>query len=79
MVKTGENVYRLDNEGQWRDLEQAERPRVRSGHLEMSATNPSTEMIEMIIASRAIETNVKMMHTQDEATGGLISRVLRVA
>ena len=79
MVKTGENVYRLDNDGRWRDLELAERPRVRSEHLEMSATNPSTEMIEMIIASRAIETNVKMMHTQDEATGGLISRVLRVA
>ncbi|MDR0704939.1 MAG: hypothetical protein LBF88_08115 [Planctomycetaceae bacterium] len=52
---------------------------MRSGHLEMSATNPSTEMIEMIVASRAIETNVKMMHTQDEATAGLISRVLRVA
>jgi flagellar basal body rod protein FlgG len=77
MVKTGENVYRL--EGQYRDFDLAERPRIRSGHLEMSATNPSTEMIEMIVASRAIETNVKMMHTQDEATAGLISRVLRVA
>jgi flagellar basal body rod protein FlgG len=77
MVKTGENVYRL--EGEYRDLDLAERPRIRSGHLEMSATNPSTEMIEMIVASRAVETNVKMMHTQDEATAGLISRVLRVA
>jgi flagellar basal body rod protein FlgG len=77
MVKTGENVYRL--EGEYRDFDLEERPRIRSGHLEMSATNPSTEMIEMIVASRAIETNVKMMHTQDEATAGLISRVLRVA
>jgi flagellar basal body rod protein FlgG len=92
MVKTGENVYRLESsrEGNngwgkpatnsgWRDLDGAERPRVRSGHLEMSATNPSTEMIEMIIASRAIETNVKMMQTQDEATGNLLTKVLRVA
>jgi flagellar basal body rod protein FlgG len=77
MVKTGENVYRL--EGEYRDFDLAERPRIRSGHLEMSATNPSTEMIEMIVASRAVETNVKMMHTQDEATAGLLSRVLRVA
>ena len=79
MVKTGENVYRLEGEGRWRDFEQDERPRIRSGHLEMSATNPSTEMIEMIIASRAIETNVKMMHAQDEATGNLINKVLRVS
>jgi len=79
MVKTGENVYRLEGEGEYRDLELAERPRIRSGHLEMSSTNPSTEMIEMIVASRAIETNVKMMHTQDDATAGLLSRVLRVA
>lgn len=77
MVKTGENVFRL--EGEYEDIPLEERPRVRSGHLEMSATNPSTEMIEMIIASRALETNVKMMHAQDEATAGLLSRVLRVA
>ena len=81
MVKTGENVYRLDvPDGTlgYYDIPDAERPRIRSGHLEMSAVNPSTEMIEMIIASRAVETNVKMMHAQDEATGALINRVLRV-
>jgi flagellar basal body rod protein FlgG len=82
MVKIGENVYRLDEipEGTlgYQDIPDAERPRIRSGHLEMSAVNPSTEMIEMIIASRSVETNVKMMHTQDEATGALLSRVLRV-
>jgi len=81
MVKIGENVYRMDipeNTLGYQDIPDAERPRIRSGHLEMSAVNPSTEMIEMIIASRAVETNVKMMHTQDEATGALLSRVLRV-
>ena len=77
MVKVGENVYRL--EGEYQVLPQEERPRIRSGHLEMSAVNSATEMIEMIVASRAIETNIKMMHAQDEATGGLLSRVLRVS
>jgi flagellar basal body rod protein FlgG len=81
MVKIGENVYRMDipdGELGYEDVPLAERPRIRSGHLEMSAVNPSTEMIEMIIASRSVETNVKMMHTQDEATGALLNRVLRV-
>jgi len=81
MVKVGENVYRLDiPEGTrgYQDIADVDRPRIRSGHLEMSSVNPSTEMIEMIVASRAVETNVKMMHTQDDATGSLISQVLRV-
>ena len=81
MVKIGENAYRLDipeNTLGYQDIPDVERPRLRAGHLEMSAVNPSTEMIEMIITSRAVETNVKMMHTQDEATGSLINRVLRV-
>jgi flagellar basal-body rod protein FlgF/flagellar basal-body rod protein FlgG len=81
MVKVGENTYRLDIPEDtlgYQDIPDPERPRIRSGHLEMSAVNPSTEMIEMIIASRAVETNVKMMHTQDEATGALINQVLRV-
>jgi flagellar basal body rod protein FlgG len=81
LVKTGENVYRIDapeDQELYTEIEPNERERVREGHLEMSTTNPSAEMIEMIIASRAIETNVKMIHTQDEATGNLISRVLRV-
>ena len=82
MVKTGENVYRLDVPDDtlgYQNIPDPERPRIRSGHLEMSSVNPSTEMIEMITTSRAIETNVKMMHTQDEATGSLINQVLRVA
>jgi flagellar basal-body rod protein FlgF/flagellar basal-body rod protein FlgG len=81
MVKIGENAYRLDvpeNTLGYQNIEDVERPRIRSGHLEMSSVNPSTEMIEMIIASRSVETNVKMMHAQDEATGSLLSRVLRV-
>jgi len=82
MVKIGENAFRLDvPDGVlgYHDIPAEERPRLRAGHLEMSTVNPATEMIEMIIASRAVETNVKMMHVQDEASGALINRVLRVA
>jgi flagellar basal body rod protein FlgG len=82
LVKIGENVYRIDapeEQELYTEIEPNERARIRAGHLEMSNTNPSTEMIEMIIASRAIETNVKMIQAQDEATGNLISRVLRVS
>ncbi|MDR2346850.1 MAG: flagellar hook basal-body protein [Planctomycetaceae bacterium] len=81
LVKIGENVYRIDapeDQILYTEIEPTERERIREGHLEMSNVNPSTEMIEMIIASRAIETNVKMIQAQDEATGNLISRVLRV-
>lgn len=77
MVKVGETMYR--NEGVTLDVPENERGQLRGGHLEMSGTNPSTEMIEMIETQRTLEANVKMMHSQDEATGGLISKVLRVA
>lgn len=76
MVKVGETMYR--NESGQRELEQFERRQLLPEHLEMSGTNPSTEMIEMIVTQRCLEGNVKMIHVQDEATGGLVSRVLRV-
>ncbi|HBT75543.1 MAG TPA: hypothetical protein DEB39_01165 [Planctomycetaceae bacterium] len=76
MVKVGETMYR--NEAGQRELDLFERGQLRSGHLEMSGTNPSTEMIEMIVTQRCLETNIKMMHVQDEATGGLIDKMLRV-
>ncbi|QDV25056.1 flagellar hook-basal body protein [Aureliella helgolandensis] len=50
---------------------------VTSGALEMSAVEPTKAMMELIEASRVYEANVKLMQTQDDATGQLISRVLR--
>lgn len=74
MVKLGQNTYRsLDGVEPLADVDR----HVKQGFLEGSSVNPATEMIEMIVASRAIETNVKMIQSQDEITGGLISRVLR--
>ncbi len=50
---------------------------VRSGYLELSGVKPTTAMMEMIEASRAFESNVKIIQHQDEMIGQLLSRVLR--
>lgn len=50
---------------------------VRSGYLELSGVKPTTAMMEMIEASRAFESNVKVIQHQDEMIGQLLSRVLR--
>jgi flagellar basal-body rod protein FlgF len=50
---------------------------VRQGFLELSGVVPTTEMMEMIEASRAFESNVRLIQHQDQAIGNLLSRVLR--
>lgn len=50
---------------------------VRQGFLELSGVVPTTEMMEMIEASRAFESNVRLIQQQDQAIGNLLSRVLR--
>ncbi|MGL6194608.1 MAG: flagellar hook-basal body protein [Thermoguttaceae bacterium] len=75
MLKLGENTWRsLDGQ----TMIPANERNMKSMHLEKSAVNPSTEMIEMIVTSRAIETNIKMMQSQSDLTAGLISKVLSV-
>ncbi|MDR3110596.1 MAG: flagellar hook basal-body protein [Planctomycetaceae bacterium] len=76
LVKVGETMFR--NEAGFRDLTQIERQQLRPGHIEMSNTSPAFEISEMIVTQRTLEANVKMMHVQDEASGGLISKVLSV-
>lgn len=49
---------------------------VLSGSLEMSAVQPTKAMMELIEASRLYEANVKMIQSQDDARGQLISRLL---
>lgn len=48
---------------------------VRQGYLEGSGSNSITDMLEMIQASRAFETNVNMIKHQDDA----LSRLLQTA
>lgn len=51
--------------------------RVLSGYLEMSGVKPTSEMMEMIEASRAYEANVRLIQHQDQMLGSLVTRVLK--
>ena len=76
MLKLGENVYRaLDG---FTPVPEMDR-KVKAFTLERSSVNPASEMIEMIVTSRAIETNTKMMQNQDEMTAGLLNKVLSLS
>jgi len=53
-----------------------EQRQVESGMLETSGVNPVSEMMELISASRAFESNVTLIRNHDQMIGNLISRVL---
>ncbi len=50
---------------------------VRQGFLEMSATNPTRQMMTMIETTRAFEANVQMIQSHDTMSSNLIGRVLQ--
>jgi flagellar basal body rod protein FlgG len=73
LEKHGQNLYRASG-----PLEPAgARAQVRHGFLEASGTQPVTEMMHMIEASRALETNINMIRFQDEALGRLLQAIPR--
>ena len=74
LVHAGENMFRSLSETT--DIPPANR-HIASGYLELSGVQPTTEMMSMIEASRAFESNIKLMQSQDEMIGQLLSRVLR--
>lgn len=74
LVKVGENLFRPLAETQ--PLAEAER-RVGWGYLEMSSVRPTTEMVQLIEAARAVEANINMMQTQDQMVAQLVARVMR--
>jgi flagellar basal body rod protein FlgG len=74
LVKTGENMFRALAPTEKVAATDRE---VASGVLEMSGAQPTTEMVEMIETSRALEANVNMMKTQDEMQNGLFNRLLK--
>ena len=76
LVRVGENVFKPLADPL--PLAIGERS-VAGGYLEMSGVQPTTEMIELIEASRAVEANLNMIQTQDEMLSGLINRLLRSA
>jgi flagellar basal-body rod protein FlgF/flagellar basal-body rod protein FlgG len=76
LVRVGENVFKPLSE----PLPVAPRDRrVLSGYLEMSGVEPTTEMVDLIEASRAVEANLNMMQAQDEMLSGLVNRLMRSA
>ena len=54
-----------------------EQRRIATGYLESSNIRPTQAMMELIEASRAYESNVKLIQNQDHMIGELLSRVLR--
>jgi flagellar basal-body rod protein FlgF len=74
LVKMGENLFRPLAEPT--EVPAGER-RVASGYVEASGVRPTTELLEMIDATRAIEANINMMQTQDQMLSGLVNRVLK--
>lgn len=50
---------------------------VRQGFLEASGVNPIAETVQMIEASRAFETNINMIRTQDETLSRLLQSMSR--
>ncbi|OHB85810.1 MAG: hypothetical protein A2V98_12820 [Planctomycetes bacterium RBG_16_64_12] len=76
LVRVGENVFRPLAQ----PLPVAPGKRsVAGGYLEMSGVQPTSEMIQLIEASRAAEANMNMIQTQDEMLSGLVNRVMRSA
>jgi len=76
LVKFGKNFFRpLSPPQPLGELERKTAP----GMLERSSANPITEMMAMIETTRAYESNINLIRSQDEAVGNLVNRVLRQA
>ncbi len=73
LQKMGNSLYRTEASLQPAGAEL----QVRQGFLEASGTRPVGEMMEMIEASRAFETNINMIKFQDEALGQLLQSLGR--
>jgi len=75
LAKVGENLFKPLAETQ--PVADNDR-RMGWGYLEMSSVQPTTEMVQLIETTRAVEANVNMMQTQDQMLSQLINRVMRV-
>lgn len=69
----GDNLFSVS--GRLTSVNRDERS-VRPGYLEMSASRPVQEMVDMIKVTRSYEANIRMIQQQDGVSDALISRVL---
>lgn len=74
LVREGANLFRSP---QPVESVPPEERKVVAGYLEKSGVNPTAAMMELIEASRAYESNLRLIQHQDQAYGNLIGRVLR--
>lgn len=74
LTKVGENLFQPRGRVDVVPLEQRQ---VRQGFLEMSVANSVRQMMAMIETTRAFEANTRMIQSQDNSLGTLISRVLK--
>ncbi len=76
LVKVGENLFRPLAETM--PIAPGQR-NVSGGMLEMSTANPTTEMVNLVTASRLLEANARMIQTQDQMLNGVINRLMKVS
>jgi flagellar basal-body rod protein FlgF len=74
LSRAGDNLFKPLAEAQ--PVPPTERT-VVSGFIERSAVNPTMAMMELIEASRAYESNLRLIQHQDQAYGNLIGRILK--
>jgi flagellar basal-body rod protein FlgF/flagellar basal-body rod protein FlgG len=75
LTKVGENLFRAAAPPQAVPLALR---RVAHRFLEQSTVKPTTEMVELIEASRALEANLNLLRAQDQMLAGLVNRLLKV-
>jgi len=74
LVKVGENLF--SPLSQVIPIRESER-HVRNGYIEKSNARPTSQMMQLIEASRAFEANVRMIQNQDQVISSLVNRVLK--
>jgi flagellar basal-body rod protein FlgF len=74
LVKVGENLFQPQTDPV--PVAAGER-RVASGYVELSSVRPTTEMVQLIEASRLMEANLNLLKAQDQMLSGLVNRVLK--
>jgi flagellar basal body rod protein FlgG len=72
LVKVGENLFRP-----LAATSPVTNPDVAGGQLEVSGSNPTSEMVEMIETTRAIEANLNLVQSQDQLADALFTRILK--
>jgi flagellar basal body rod protein FlgG len=72
LVKVGENLFRP-----LAPVSPVTNPDVAGGQLEASGSNPTSEMVEMIETTRAIEANLNLVQSQDQLADALFTRILK--